>query len=441
MTPPRTCCLDLDTFFVSVERLHDPSLRGRPVVVGAAPGHRGVVTAASYEVRALGVRSGMSMTEARRLAPDAVYLPTRHGVYEPFSARVRAVAERFCPGVQPASIDEFYLDLHGCEAMYRHPVDADDDATILRVVWQLRDTIQREIGLPSSVGIGTTRTIAKMASGRAKPAGVLLVPEGGERAFVWELPVRKYPGIGPVTEGRLVAAGVTTLGQLLELPPGPLRARFDRLAEMVRRGIDGTRPPAERRDRPAFREHDPEGITDGSLSNERTFFADLEDVLAVEEALRGLVDRVCWRARRRGIRARTVTLKLRYADFTTLTRCHSGVPTHDEGEIWRTTRALLHGAWDRRRCVRLLGVALSGLEGPSPQLPLPFVSRPATGAAAWEDCPPRGRAMDERLPRGRAIDERPPRGRAIDAVRARFGFDAVHLGSASPVRAQEAADL
>jgi DNA polymerase-4 len=402
MTSPaaRLCCLDLDTFFVSVERLHDPSLIGKPVVVGALPGSRGVVTACSYEVRAFGVRSGMGIREAVRLAPHAIYLPGRRGEYGAYSEAVRKILDRYTPVVKPASIDEFYLDFGGCERLYARPGDADADATIERVVHELREVIQAETGLPASAGIGATRAVAKIASGRAKPAGVCMVRVGEERAFVSGLPVRRYPGIGPVAEAELVDAGLQTLGQLLELPPGPLRARFGHLAESVRRGIDGERATPLGRHRPAFHEHDPAGLDVGSISNERTFHADVGAVDKVEQQLRALVERVCWRARKRDVRGRTVTLKLRYADFHTITRGRTLTATHDEAAVLGCVLELFRAAYVPGRAVRLVGVALSNLTGPEVQLGLPF---------------------------GR--QERPASGRAIDEVRARFGYDAIRLGA------------
>ena len=200
MGEPRICCLDLDTFFVSVERLLDPALVGKPVVVGARPGQRGVVTACSYEVRAFGVKSGMAISEAVKLAPHAIFLPTRHGVYTPYAGRVREVLVRHTPSVQTASIDEFYLDFTGCERLYRAAGDGDGDATIERTVRAMCAQIRAEVGLPASAGIGVSRTIAKIASGAAKPAGVRMIRAGDERGFLSPLPVRKFPGIGPVTE-------------------------------------------------------------------------------------------------------------------------------------------------------------------------------------------------------------------------------------------------
>jgi DNA polymerase-4 len=401
----RLCCLDLDTFFVSVERLLDPSLAGKPVVVGGAR-QRGVVTAASYEVRALGVHSGMPTAEAVRLAPGAIFLPTRHGVYSPYSARVRRILERYSPVVQTASIDEFFVDFAGCESLYARPQDGDSDATTLRVVWEMRDVIQSELGLPASAGIGATRAVAKIASGLAKPAGVLLVHVGEEERRFAPLPVRKFPGIGPVTESRLVAAGIETIGQLLELRSGPLRARFGRTAESVRRALDPSTSTGLGRDRPAFLEHDAQNETMGSISNERTFSADLRSRDTVERQLLALCERVCWRARRRETRARTVTLKLRYSDFQTLTRTRTmGQPTNEEPRVYATARRLLEGAWTRRLPIRLVGVALSNLSGPSPQLAL----------FAGESQP-------------RSV------GPAIDTVRARFGYDAIRLGATGDTR-------
>ncbi|MFH1464066.1 MAG: DNA polymerase IV [Pseudomonadota bacterium] len=403
MPPPaaRLCCLDLDTFFVSVERLLDPALVGRPVIVGGRRGQRGVVTACSYEVRACGVRSGMSMVEAERLAPrEAVFLPTRGGTYEPYSRQVRALLEGACPVVQAASIDEFYLDYGGCDAILARPGEPGGDAALLREVRALRQRIQDELGLPASVGIGATRAIAKMASRDAKPAGVFLVPLGQERAYVAALPVRAFPGIGPVSESNLQQAGVHTLGQLLDLPPGPLRHRVRGLLESVSHGIDPARAGALGHHRPAFREHDPQGVTVGSISNERTFLADVREPGLVLDQLRALSERVAWRARGRDVRARTVALKLRYADFDTITRARTIPPTCDESEIHRCILGLYAEHRDPRRAVRLVGVALSNLVAPDRQLRLPF-----------------------------ADAERPDPGKAIDEVRRRFGYDAIRVGA------------
>ena len=246
MLTPRICCLDLDTFFVSVERLLDPSLEGKPVVVGGKPGSRGVVTAASYEVRRLGVKSGMSLTEAGKRAPDAIYLPTRHELYGPYAERVREIARRFAPKVLVASIDEMYLDFSGCERLYgsggadvKGGEDRAGDAVIEGAVLQLTKAIFDEVGLPSSAGVATSKVVAKVASALAKPRGVLVVPAGVERAMLAPLPVRSFPGIGPVAESKLHEAGYTTLGAVAEAPLDALRKIFGAWAPSIVRGVQG----------------------------------------------------------------------------------------------------------------------------------------------------------------------------------------------------------
>mgnify|MGYP002634172659 CR=1 FL=1 len=395
---PRIACLDLDTFFVSVERLLDPRLEGKEVVVGAT-GDRGVVTACSYEVRRHGVRSGMPIARARRLAPHAIYLPTRHKLYGPYAKQVKAVIERFTPEVQTASIDEFYLDFAGCEKLYRVAADVDADATIERTAHALRQAIQDEIGLPASIGLGCSRSLAKMASGRAKPAGVWMVRHGQERGFIEGLPVRKLPGIGPKTEERLLEQGILTLDQLIELPSGPIRARFGRLQQRLVDLVNPQQRARLGRDRPAFHEHDPTDLAVGSISNERTFHADVDDERTVADQLLSLCERVCWRARKRNIRARTVTLKLRYSDFSTLTRSRTGHPTNLERHVHETISALYQAARSSPLRVRLLGVGLSNLVGPDRQLSLPFVG------------------------------VRREAGGALDELRQRFGYDAVRVGA------------
>ncbi len=399
MTAPRLCCLDLDTFFVSVERTLDPSLEGQPVVVGGRPGTRGVVTACSYEVREVGVRSGMSLTDAGRLAPDAIYLPVRDGVYSEFSAKVRKIASRYSPVIQVASIDELYMDFVGCERLYRQSGDRSDDAAIERTVREMTAVIKDELGLPSSAGVGTSRSMAKIGSGLAKPAGVLLVPAGSEAALLAPLPVRKLPGIGPVAEKKLERAGLRTLGQVAAMPLADLRRIFGAWAEHVKDSARGLGAADLSRDRPAFREHDVEGDSVGSISNERTFRADVGDSTTIESQLCSLCERVCWRARRRGVKARTVTVKLRYSNFRTLTRSRTISPTSSEIEVYPVVKDLYIGARDGRRRVRLVGVALSHLGLFDSQLAL-FKN-----------------------------DRR--REAAVDAIRERFGYDAVRLAGGS----------
>ena len=415
LTAPRICCLDLDTFFVSVERLLDPTLEGKPVVVGGRPGSRGVVTAASYEVRRLGVKSGMSLIEAGKLAPNAIYLPTRHEIYGTYAERVRDVARRYAPTVLVASIDEMFLDFSGCERLYgwngaanTNGGHCDDDgggpgsdpradAAIERAVLQLSTAIFDELGLPSSAGIATSKVVAKVASALAKPRGVMLVPAGVERAVLAPLPVRSFPGIGPVGEAKLRAAGYETLGAVAEAPLADLQKIFGAWAASIERGVQGLGSGDLGRERPAFTEHDPEGETVGSISNERTFREDVTDPASIEAVLCGLCERVCWRARKRHVKARTVTLKLRYADFHTLTRSHTTMATNSELELYPILKAMFVAARTRPLPIRLLGIQLSNL-GVFEQLLL--------------------------------FDRTERVGAVVDTIRARFGFSTVSLATA-----------
>jgi DNA polymerase-4 len=393
----RVCCLDLDTFFVSVERLLDPSLRGKAVVVGGHKGGRGVVTSASYEARAFGVRSGISIRDASERAPDAVFLPGHHEHYAEYSRRAREIVERFSPIVVAASIDEQYVDFLGCESLYRKPGDADDDATILRVVRTMTKAIDDELGLPSSAGIATSRSLAKVACTLAKPQGVRLVPPGEEEALLAPLPVRKLPGIGPVSEAKLARAGVVTLADLVRAPDTVLRPIFGAYTAGIRRDARGLGAADLGRERPAFREHDPRGLSLGSISNERTFAETRpRDTASI---LCGLCERVCARARSRGVRAGCVTLRLRYTDFETITRSRTITPSNVDVEVHRAVLALYRRARTRPLRVRLLGVALSNLSLEGPQLALP------------------------------TMDGGARRARTVDAVREKYGYDALHLAT------------
>jgi DNA polymerase-4 len=396
LAQPRVCCLDLDTFFVSVERVLDPGLEDKPVIVGGRPGTRGVVTAASYEVRRLGVKSGMSLVEAGRLAPDAIYLPTRGETYGKYSDRVREIAHKFAPTVVIASIDEMFLDLSGCERLYGRSDDENGDVAIERAVLALAAAIHDELGLPASAGIATSKVVAKVASSLAKPRGVMLVPAGVERAILAPLPVRSFPGIGPVAEGKLHEAGYTTLGAIAEAPLDELRKIFGAWAPSILRGVQGQGSGALGRERPAFSEHDPDGETVGSISNERTFVDDVSDRAAIESVLCGLCERVCWRARKRRIKARTVTLKVRYADFHTITRSRTLSPTSSELELYPVVKEMLARAKTRSLPLRLLGLQLSNL-GAFEQLPL--------------------------------FDQHERVGAVVDDIRARYGFSTVVLAT------------
>lgn len=393
----RICCLDLDTFFVSVERIFDPSLIGKAVVVGGKKNGRGVVTSASYEARTFGVRSGISIRDASKLAPHAVFLPGRHEEYGRYSSDARAIVERFSPIVVAASIDEQYIDFHGCESMYYRAEDASGDATILRVVRAMTAAIDTELGLPASAGIATSKSTAKVACGLAKPKGVILVPSGTEEAMLAPLGVRKLPGIGPVAEEKLARLGILTLGDLLRAGRASIQPIFGAYTNGILRDACGAGSADLGRERPAFREHDPRGAYQGTISNERTFSE--RDVADTESFLCSLSERVCARARSRGVRAGRVTLRMRYSDFQTITRSRTVTPTSVDVDVHRVVLDLYRRARTRDLPVRLVGVALSKL------------------------------TIDDSQLRLSTFDEDDRRGAAVDAVREKFGYDAVHLAT------------
>jgi DNA polymerase-4 len=394
----RICCLDLDTFFVSVERILDATLHFKPVIIGGPRGARGVVSACSYEVRPFGVRSGMSLTEAARLAPpETIFMSGTHGVYSEYAERVRAIAQSYTPESRVASIDEMYLDFRGCDALYAQPDDEDGDATILRVVTEITTRIRDELDLPASCGIASSKVVAKVASNAAKPAGIRLVRAGEEAAFLAPLGVRKLPGIGPVAEQKLHRLGLITLGDVARTPLDVIRPVFGAWAEKIHRHARGHGRAELGRERPHFREHDPVGGTVGSISNERTFAEDKSNPNDIHERLCSLVERVCWRARKRGVKARTVTLKLRYADFETLSRSKTLEPTHVEQDVLPVVLALYQQARTRQTPIRLLGIKLSNLGAHDAQLDL--------------------------------FDEKTALHQAVDAIRTKYGYSAVNAAA------------
>jgi DNA polymerase-4 len=347
----------------------------------------------------------MSLIEAGKRAPNAIYLPTRHEIYGPYAERVREIARRFAPKVLVASIDEMYLDFSGCERLYGSGGAADGnagedragDVVIEGAVLQLTRAIFDEVGLPSSAGVATSKVVAKVASALAKPRGVMMVPAGVERAMLAPLPVRSFPGIGPVGEAKLHAAGYQTLGAVAEASVADLQKIFGAWAASISRGVQGLGSGDLGRDRPAFSEHDLEGETVGSISNERTFREDVTDPASIEAVLCGLCERVCWRARKRNVKARTVTLKLRYSDFHTLTRSQTTTATNSELELYPVVKEMFAAARTRSLPIRLLGVQLSNL------------------------------GMFEQLPLFDRVDRV---GAVIDSIRARFGFATVSLATA-----------
>jgi len=344
--------LDLDAFFAAVEMLEDPDLAGKPVLIGGRPEERGVVAAASYPARAFGVHSAMPMYQALKLCPVAVVLRPRHDRYREYSRRVMAILHQTSPLVEQMSVDEAYLDLTDQVLAW------DEGVELAR---RLQGRVRDEVGLSASLGVATNKLVAKVASDRDKPGGLTVVRPGEEAAFLAPLPVRVLWGVGPVTAGKLAEAGVTTVGQLAQVSEGELQARFGR------HGVAMARHARGMDDRPVVTEHEIK-----SVSQEQTFARDISDPEALKRQVRRLSQGVSRRLKKAGLAAGTVAVKLRYADFDTVTRQMTlTVPTDDAREIYRAALALLKRAWDREKGpVRLLGVAGRHLSPPPGQLTL-----------------------------------------------------------------------
>ncbi len=341
---PSVLHLDMDAFYASVEQLHKPSLRGRPVVVGGV-GPRGVVATASYEARRYGVRSAMATAEARRRCPQAVFLSPRFDAYAAVSAIVMGVLRELSPAVEPISLDEAFVDLAaGISAGL-------DTQSVTALGGRLKADIMARTGLTASIGAGTSKLIAKIASDSRKPDGLLVVPPGRERALLDPLPVRALWGVGPASAERLGRAGVTTVGELAELPLERLVALFGvargtGLHELAR-GVDVRPVVADREIK--------------SISVEDTFPTDLVDRTRLVGELDALAHRVAGRLRARERSGRTVTLKVRRHDFTTIARSDTlPAPTDDEVVIRDVARRLLASV-DVGDGIRLLGIGVSSL--------------------------------------------------------------------------------
>jgi DNA polymerase-4 len=387
--------LDLDAFYASVEQLADPALAGGPVVVGGL-GHRGVVAAASYEARALGVHSAMPIARARRLAPSAVYLPPRFDLYEAKSLEVMAILRDVTPLVEQLSIDEAFLDVAGIQR--RHGRGAD----IARL---LRARVRDEAGLAASVGVATTKFVAKLASDLAKPDGMLEVTPGTELAFLHPLSVRRLWGVGPATLRKLEAIGVHTIGDVAALPESILVAA---VGAAHGRHLSAL---SQNRDERAVQT----SRATKSIGAEETFPRDLKTVADVERELTRLCDKVAGRLRRAGVEARTVTLKARYGNFETHTYARTFPAATALSTVLAGTARELLTKVDVARGVRLVGVSASQLVGPGPVQTTLDLTTDGTGAGRASTI-----AGDRRRDERRADVER-----AVDEVRARFGERAV----------------
>ena len=354
--PQRTIFhVDMDAFFVSVEELFDPSLRGKPVVVGGQAHERGVVSAASYAARKFGVHSAMPLRTAAKLCPQAVFVDGHPERYREYSARVYEVLSRFSPKLEMVSIDEAYVDMTGTERLYGPP---------LRAAHALHQAMKVGTDLNCSIGIGTSRLIAKVCSDQAKPNGVLCILPGGEMAFLAPLEVRKIPGVGKVMEKRLNDRGIRTVGDLAGYDERWLEQNFGALGVALAgksRGLDAG----------AWFGNDI-GVDDGprSVSHEHTFNEDTAEAEKLEAMLARLSEMVCRRLREQNLYARTLQLKLRYSDFTTITRARTlAGPTAVDSEVFAAIRELFRMNWNRSP-VRLLGVHAAHFDEESEQLSL-----------------------------------------------------------------------
>ncbi len=342
--------LDMDAFFVSVEQLFDPSLKGKAVVVGGRPEERGVVAAASYEARKFGVHSAMPLRTAAQLCPHAIFLEGHPERYREVSAQVYEILKEFSPKVEIASIDEAYLDMTGTERLHGPP---------LKAAHALHETIKRRTGLNCSIGVAASRLVAKVASDLAKPNGVLWVLPGAEARFLAPLEVRRIPGVGRATEQVLLRLGVRRVGDLARLDESLLERKLGKWGLALAgkaRGLDaGGWYDAE-----IGSAEEPK-----SISHEHTFGKDTDEAEVLEATLARLTQMVARRLREHALYARTVTLKLRYADFCTITRSRTlEHGTRVDAVLLAEVRSLFKRNWNGKR-VRLVGVSVSSL-APAP---------------------------------------------------------------------------
>jgi len=374
--------VDMDAFFVSVELLERPELRGKAVIVGGGPNQRGVVTAASYEARKFGVHSAMPLRTAGKLCPHAVFLDGHHAKYGEWSDRVATILAKFSPIVEMVSIDEAYLDLAGTERLHGPPLAAAD---------KLLRTITRTTELPCSGGLATTRLVAKVASEQGKPRGLVWVTPGQEARFLAPLSVRKIPGIGEVTERALRALGIETVEQLAAVQHEKLDKIFGQWGDALYRKARGG--------------DSYEFVIDAepkSISHNHTFGEDTNDDEALHAMLSHLSQKACKRLREAGLATRTLTLTIRYTGFDTYTRAKTlSEPTRLDTDIFHVIQKLFAEHRDMKRKIRLLGVALSGLTHGGEQLDLLEAER---------------RERLEKLTK------------ATDKLRDRFGFGKVQFG-------------
>lgn len=392
-TGPAIGLLDLDAFFASVEMLDHPEWRGKPVIVGGDPEHRGVVSTASYEARKYGVHSAMSSAQALRLCPDAIWTHGNFPRYREMSASVMACLERESPFVEQVSIDEAFFDITPGRFGEENPVE---------VVRRVSRSVA-ELGVTCSIGLGSSKSVAKIASEQNKPRGTTVVLPGCERAFLAPLPVRAMSGIGGAAEARLAQAGIRTLGQLAEAEPEILEAVFGAAGESMRARALGC-PDSDVRARA-------DAAPVKSVSNERTFPHDLTDRADVDAALALLGENVGRRLRKKGLAGATVTVKLKfsYGSGRTIQR-KLAHPTDDENIFVAEGARLIDSIWADGMHVRLLGIGMSD-----------FDRAGGVQADLFRD-------IDER---GAEVSERRKLSVAVDKIREKYGDSSLAFGRAA----------
>jgi DNA polymerase-4 len=344
----------MNSFFVACERLVDPALNGKPVIVGGRKGERGVVASASYEARRFGVKSGMPIITAEKLCPNAVFVPGHHKLYSKYSRKVYVLLKRVAPVVEYASIDEYYLDFTGCEALY--------GKDLLALARKVRDAVFQRTELSCTVAMASNKYVAKIAGKTVKPdlskalaenTGVILVAAGEEQKFLSALPIQRLHGAGEKTQPRLMEMRIRTIGDILPIPLAKLQKSFGPSAGQwlyeAARGLDDSSVTPFHHSK--------------SVGHETTFATDTADLTVVKQTLAWLSEKSCYRLRCIKKKARTVTLKLRYDDFQTITRARTlRQETHDDVVVMETAWSLFEEAHVRRRKIRLLGVSLSKFE-------------------------------------------------------------------------------
>ncbi|MCY2930659.1 MAG: DNA polymerase IV [Planctomycetota bacterium] len=335
--------VDMDEFFAAVERLDNPALAGKAILVGASARERGVVATASYEARKFGCHSAMPTGEALRLCPHAVLVPPRHGRYEEVGLQVREILERFSPAIEPLGLDEAFLDVTGSGRLFGPAPD---------IAANIKATIRRELKLTASVGVAPNKFLAKLASDLRKPDALMVITPETVQATLDPLPVRKIWGVGPAAEAQLAAMGIRTIAQLRVAGEATMERRFGQsglhLLQLAR-GEDARPVVMDERAK--------------SISQEVTFATDLADLRELRAVLLRQTEQVARRLRRSGLRAKTVSLKLRSGDFVTRTRSHTlEEPTDVTDELWSVTGMLFDRWWAAEACpLRLIGMGVSQL--------------------------------------------------------------------------------